>query len=77
MVKFCKEGGFGSSFVTNQTALARFIYKSEFILCRKQGKLQPMKLSSLITMINNVWNEEIPRGGKRPQPYQTYGHELL
>ncbi|WP_455591424.1 hypothetical protein [Bacteroides sp.] len=76
MVKICKAGGFGSSSVTNQTALARFIYRSGLVLCRSRGEWQPMKLSSLITLINTVWNEEYSRGSRQWTGQQTYGHEL-
>ena len=44
-------------FKTGPTALAHYIYQKGLLMYKKNGKYEPLRLSSIETEVSEVWRE--------------------
>lgn len=57
LIQLYKSDVMNQHFLTGQAALARFIHAKEILLQKVGETYLPLKLNSIITLVNIVWKE--------------------
>lgn len=57
LIQLYKSDAINQHFLTGQAALARFIHAKEILLQKVGETYLPLKLNSIITLVNIVWKE--------------------